>query len=135
MAPQKQADGTAGWALPIDPERRVVHVGDIPSGKQYCTQAYDQGVFDMVKAFTMPLVYTPGDNEWADCHKSAEGGNVLASDDASLVSGQTLLETTMLVNTRRATSQFQVGQSSLLTPHRILLRASAQRLSTPRSPR
>ena len=29
MAPQKQADGTAGWALPINPERRVVHMGDI----------------------------------------------------------------------------------------------------------
>ena len=29
MAPQKQADGTAGWALPLDPERRVVHMGDI----------------------------------------------------------------------------------------------------------
>jgi uncharacterized protein YbjT (DUF2867 family) len=29
MAPQKQADGTSGWALPIDPERRVVHMGDI----------------------------------------------------------------------------------------------------------
>jgi uncharacterized protein YbjT (DUF2867 family) len=29
MAPQKQADGTSGWALPIDPERRVIHMGDI----------------------------------------------------------------------------------------------------------
>jgi len=29
MAPQKQADGTAGWALPIDPEKRVIHMGDI----------------------------------------------------------------------------------------------------------
>jgi uncharacterized protein YbjT (DUF2867 family) len=29
MAPQKQADGTIGWALPIDPGRRVVHMGDI----------------------------------------------------------------------------------------------------------
>jgi uncharacterized protein YbjT (DUF2867 family) len=29
MAPQKQADGTAGWALPLDPERRVFHMGDI----------------------------------------------------------------------------------------------------------
>jgi uncharacterized protein YbjT (DUF2867 family) len=28
MAPQKQADG-AGWALPLDPERRVIHMGDI----------------------------------------------------------------------------------------------------------
>ncbi len=29
MAPQKQADGTLGWALPLDPERRVIHMGDI----------------------------------------------------------------------------------------------------------
>jgi uncharacterized protein YbjT (DUF2867 family) len=29
MAPQKQADGTAGWVLPLDPERRVIHMGDI----------------------------------------------------------------------------------------------------------
>jgi uncharacterized protein YbjT (DUF2867 family) len=29
MAPQKQADGTAAWALPLDPERRVIHMGDI----------------------------------------------------------------------------------------------------------
>jgi len=29
MAPQKQADGTATWALPLDPERRVIHMGDI----------------------------------------------------------------------------------------------------------
>ena len=29
MAPQTQADGTAGWALPLDPERRVIHMGDI----------------------------------------------------------------------------------------------------------
>lgn len=29
MLPQKQADGTLGWALPLDPERRVIHMGDI----------------------------------------------------------------------------------------------------------
>ena len=28
-APQKQADGTMGWALPLDPEQRVIHMGDI----------------------------------------------------------------------------------------------------------
>ncbi len=26
--------------------------------------------------FQDPLVYTPGDNEWSDCHKPGEGGNV-----------------------------------------------------------
>ena len=29
MAPQKQADGAVGWALPLDPERRAIHMGDI----------------------------------------------------------------------------------------------------------
>jgi uncharacterized protein YbjT (DUF2867 family) len=29
MAPQKQADGTVGWALPLDPEKRAIHMGDI----------------------------------------------------------------------------------------------------------
>jgi uncharacterized protein YbjT (DUF2867 family) len=29
MAPQKQADGAVGWALPLDPEERVIHMGDI----------------------------------------------------------------------------------------------------------
>ena len=52
----------------------VLHVGDIHSGKQFCTQAYDQTVFDMWKAYQDPVVYTPGDNEWADCNKSGEGG-------------------------------------------------------------
>ncbi len=29
MAPQKQADGKLGWALPLDPNKRVIHMGDI----------------------------------------------------------------------------------------------------------
>jgi len=29
MAPQKRPDGAMGWALPLDPERRVIHMGDI----------------------------------------------------------------------------------------------------------
>jgi uncharacterized protein YbjT (DUF2867 family) len=29
MAPQKQADAAVGWALPLDPEKRVIHMGDI----------------------------------------------------------------------------------------------------------
>jgi uncharacterized protein YbjT (DUF2867 family) len=29
MAPQKQGDGFVGWALPLDPTVRVIHMGDI----------------------------------------------------------------------------------------------------------
>ena len=52
----------------------VLHVGDIHSGKQLCSKAYDQSIFDMWKAFRFPVVYTPGDNEWTDCQKSGEIG-------------------------------------------------------------
>ncbi len=52
----------------------VLHVGDIHSGKTYCTSAYDTTIFNLWAAYTKPLVYTPGDNEWTDCHKKKEGG-------------------------------------------------------------
>ena len=52
----------------------VAHIGDIHAGKQYCTQEYNTAVYDQWAAFKKPLVFTPGDNEWADCHKAKEGG-------------------------------------------------------------
>src|SRR5262249_16716503 len=52
----------------------VMHVGDIHSGSQYCTEAYDRTIFGLWTAFADPLIYTPGDNEWSDCHKVKEGG-------------------------------------------------------------
>ena len=52
----------------------VIHVGDLHSGKQFCTEAYDRALFEEWKRFADPVYYTPGDNEWTDCHKAAEGG-------------------------------------------------------------
>jgi len=52
----------------------VIHVGDIHSGKQYCTDRYDREVAALWTQFEDPLIYTPGDNEWSDCHKKAQGG-------------------------------------------------------------
>ena len=66
-------------AVNADPDvSAVVHVGDIHSGKQLCTEAYDRQIADMWTHFADPLVYTPGDNEWADCNKSKEGGGTPA---------------------------------------------------------
>lgn len=61
----------------INADREVslaLHVGDIHSGSQYCTEAYNRSVYNLWTRFQVPLVYTPGDNEWADCHKVKEGG-------------------------------------------------------------
>jgi hypothetical protein len=64
----------------------IIHVGDIHSGQQWCTADYDRDVYKLWQGgtlkqtapdgsqitspgFSKPLVYTPGDNEWSDCHK------------------------------------------------------------------
>jgi hypothetical protein len=74
-----QTNGTPAFIASInaDPDvSLVIHVGDIHSGKQFCTEAYDRQIFGLWSAFQDSLVYTPGDNEWADCHKVAEGGGL-----------------------------------------------------------
>src|SRR5256885_1765303 len=50
----------------------VLHVGDIHSGSMACSAAWNQGIFDLFQQFADPFVYTPGDNEWTDCHKAKE---------------------------------------------------------------
>jgi uncharacterized protein YbjT (DUF2867 family) len=42
MAPQKQEDGTSSWAFPIDPGKRVVHMGDINELGQLVAGAFAQ---------------------------------------------------------------------------------------------
>src|SRR4051812_5692935 len=54
----------------------IIHVGDIHSGSQFCTESYDETIAGLWRHYEDPLVYTPGDNEWADCHKAKEGGHV-----------------------------------------------------------
>ena len=74
-----QLDATPGFIASVnaDPDVSLVtQIGDIHSGKQFCTQAYDQSVYDLWTKFADPLVYTPGDNETTDCHKVAEGGGL-----------------------------------------------------------
>ena len=72
-----ETDATPAFIRAVNADKAVsavLHVGDIHSGSQYCTQAYDQQIADLWAGFADPLVYTPGDNEWTDCHKKKEGG-------------------------------------------------------------
>lgn len=62
----------------------VLHVGDIHSGSMACTSAgilppiatavpdWNQKIYFQFQQFKFPVVYTPGDNEWTDCHKTKE---------------------------------------------------------------
>lgn len=52
----------------------TVHVGDIKSSSTPCSDAAFARVkqhFDRIKG---ALIYTPGDNEWTDCHVKPSGG-------------------------------------------------------------
>ena len=67
-----------------DPDvSRVIHVGDIKSGSTRCDTIDtnpNTGDYTQIKSnfdlFQDPLVYTPGDNEWTDCHRANNGGYV-----------------------------------------------------------
>jgi hypothetical protein len=79
--------------------RAVLHVGDIHSGSQPCTGAglsplpakanptYNQKVYDLFQQFSDPVIYTPGDNEWSDCHKSKEGASGAPLNELAAVRG------------------------------------------------
>jgi hypothetical protein len=51
----------------------TVHVGDIKSGSTPCSDAHFARILAMFGGFDQPLVYTPGDNEWTDCHRPDNG--------------------------------------------------------------
>jgi len=64
------------WIQQINADRSVrsaVHLGDIKNGSSVCSDEY----FELIRAdfdtFEDPLVYTPGDNEWTDCHRTNNG--------------------------------------------------------------
>ena len=47
----------------------VTHDGDIKSGSSACTDDVYQKELRRFENSGNPLVYTPGDNEWTDCHR------------------------------------------------------------------
>ena len=51
----------------------VAHLGDIKSGSTQCTDQYFAAIRKNFDTFSLPLIYTPGDNEWTDCHRTNNG--------------------------------------------------------------
>lgn len=65
-----------GWVDQInaDPDVELTfHVGDIKNGSSRCDDAYYRMIRTQFDRFADPLVYTPGDNEWTDCHRANNG--------------------------------------------------------------
>jgi hypothetical protein len=55
----------------------VAHLGDIKAGKNTpCTDEYFSKVETLFDGFDDPFVYTPGDNEWTDCHVATKNNGL-----------------------------------------------------------
>lgn len=52
----------------------VVHIGDIKNGSSVCSDEVFFDIHAVFQASPRPLIYVPGDNEWADCHRLNNGG-------------------------------------------------------------
>ena len=51
----------------------VAHLGDIKAGKNSdCSDAYFAMVKGLYDGLKDPFLYTPGDNEWTDCHVASK---------------------------------------------------------------
>ncbi|MDQ3305898.1 MAG: hypothetical protein M3535_07955 [Actinomycetota bacterium] len=53
----------------------TIHAGDIKGGSDPCDDEVYQETKELFDEFERPLIYTPGDNEWTDCHRA--GGDPL----------------------------------------------------------
>ena len=77
--PAKLADAPGLFAL-INSDPKVdivVHLGDIKAGSSSpCTTAYFDTIRTLFATFKDPLVYTPGDNEWVDCHVASKNNGL-----------------------------------------------------------
>lgn len=62
----------------------VLHLGDIKNGSSTCTDERFRSLRALYDTFKDPFVYTPGDNEWTDCHRPSAGGYIPTERLASL---------------------------------------------------
>jgi hypothetical protein len=51
----------------------TIFVGDTKSGSTPCSDDYNLIVKNYFNQFKSPLIYSPGDNEWTDCHRLSAG--------------------------------------------------------------
>jgi pimeloyl-ACP methyl ester carboxylesterase len=50
-----------------------IHVGDIKSGSTLCSDEEFANQLEHFQRFKGAVVFTPGDNEWTDCHRANNG--------------------------------------------------------------
>lgn len=56
--------------LPVDELAFMIHIGDIKARRESCDDGTLTHRLGLLDASPLPLIYTPGDNEWTDCRLS-----------------------------------------------------------------
>lgn len=126
---QDQFEKFPDWVKQINADKdieTVFHVGDTKSGGDKCSNEWNEAVLDYFNDFRKPLIYTPGDNEWTDCHRESNGSyNPLERLDAIRstyfpVAGKTLGKKKMRVHAQRHYPEnvwFQRDNVTFVTAH------------------
>lgn len=90
----------------------VLHAGDFKTGSSLCSNELFADRLERFNRFEAPFVYTPGDNEWTDCHRVAAGQYLPLERLAKLrrvffaEPGQTLGRNTLRVQTQANDPQY-----------------------------
>jgi len=50
----------------------LIHIGDLHGGR--CADEVIEQRYRSLSSLPVPVIYTPGDNEWTDCHRRGGGG-------------------------------------------------------------
>jgi len=73
---ESQVTGVDAMLADINAEpsiRFVMHAGDIKGGAERCDDALLHARHRQLQKLERALIYTPGDNEWTDCHRANNG--------------------------------------------------------------
>lgn len=50
----------------------LMHTGDFKDGGTECSDTALEKIAHVFQSYPKPIVYTPGDNEWTDCHRTGD---------------------------------------------------------------
>ena len=109
----------------------VVHVGDLAAPRLACTDEHLARRLGQFRASAHPLIFTPGDNDWTDCHEPAVKGTDplqrLAKVRATFYEGDQSLGQRRLALTRQSRNaafakyrenvRWDLGGATFLTLH------------------
>jgi hypothetical protein len=95
---------------------RVIHLGDIKAGSNSdCSDAYFADIRQQFDRFDDPFVYTPGDNEWTDCHVASKNNGLYTPTERLIKVREVFFPDvgrTLGVHSKNVTSQAEVDPAN-----------------------